>query len=1633
MATEITLIQNDGTRICATLPEALQLASAAAEIRIMQSGGDVLGGFTDVYEREYQPGGSLAWDIQGGTVCGNAAGNGGLVYADRAGSLNGVMFVLNAATAGSGGALFQNKETLRVSGATFVDNSAFYSGGAIYSVEGIPLLAGSGFERNRAMYGGGVSVNSASASNTMIRGCFFNGNLASNSGGGVYIGRSLRRITVENSQFIANSAGNGGAVFLENTALGGVDVIGCFFAGNTASCDGGAFYTNVAAVVIDSLFMMNASTSNGGAMMLHGGTAVTVSGSFFQGNVSAAAGVVYIGPSVGGIAFLDSGFDGNVSRSEGGAIYNTSGSMRIGESTFSGNTAAGQGGGVYSITGAVHIENSRFSGNCARDGAAVGLASGQLSLRGVTFSGSTATSRGGAMCVSGQLTVTDSVFSGNTGAYGSAICLSTVYNTDVNELTGATFRGNVGGGGVIYIETPQGSLTFRACVFADNRGVAINNLGGCAMTVSDTLFSGNTAAYGGALVNYGRVSVSGSTFSGLGDVIVSSGTIGFSGRNLIGADITSYGTFLVRDAELVFINSGRIALSPFTVGGTVGLTFSGRYTVDFGGLDLTLFQPCVTVTTAGLPAADSLVVASGLHLDEDLRITVEDRSVGLNDSFTVGGIDYTTSYRNGELTLSRTSGYDMVFVAPDGTASVVVDGNTVALSGQPVFSDCASGKAALNSGGTLVVAGRTSAAFELDDIVTILTGCAICPDGLEFTDLRAVDVSFQYGTPPVAVHGRSVAGNCRITYEDFVSGDERILADIGVIGGDLRLALSGGSTGSGIALLGGGSCRIDGDLDLAVRNADFGGAVRLTASGTDLAEIAGEVAVSVADSVFRGGLHFGATESATNIGGGFFLRLADSAVIGGGVTVSAAVGNAVLELAGSTVSCIGGNTGPLTVTVAAHERSSVIGGFDAGTVDRLVILSAAGLVFETPRDLSDIALTVDGSICQAGAVVIASGVTAVGDFTIIGGTEQYGLMLLDRELYLVKSLSKVGDATDNYVTGGTVNLVTGGVIGGCFIGTGPRNTGDVRSVITGGTFMKPVIGGGLVRQNEQPLAMGKVTLEISGGSFLGDKLYAAGYAYGMEDRDRGTSPELSVASSCLFLSDVVIGGDIYGGAHTRRNGTAVVSVAEIAVTSGEYGSIYGGGWAEKDSVSIVVDAVIDISGGRVGSIYAGGGSSANGTTRITGGVAVSVGGDAGADFVFLAGKNRQCWVEGDAVLTVSGEMKEMIRISGRNGNGSGDRMLGTSVLNLETDLTVDYLDYVDEVNIKEGSLLTVRTRFLAETISGMAVNFVLDGDLDGDWDVIAGGEVPANTKALIAEVNGVGIDVPFSREKLSPTLALYKVDTYEQAIDNAKALLEYGGLGHTAVLYTNTQNEERIREFGHMMLASRVIINSPASHGAIGDLYNFALNPSLTLGCGSWGGNYVSENVGPMNLLNIKSIAKRRENMLWFQIPSKIYFKYGCLCTAIKDLAGKKRAFIVTDKFLYSTGLLAPMLQTLTDMGIATHVFSDVTPDPTIQLAHKGLEQLKSFDADVIPSLNADPFNPTICSVERFVNNKDPAITGYVKLLPARKKPSCDAVSRFRTMSQVPNATKTVKKRNEIIVIANMIGSFRCNKYTNPL
>ena len=234
---------------------------------------------------------------------------------------------------------------------------------------------------------------------------------------------------------------------------------------------------------------------------------------------------------------------------------------------------------------------------------------------------------------------------------------------------------------------------------------------------------------------------------------------------------------------------------------------------------------------------------------------------------------------------------------------------------------------------------------------------------------------------------------------------------------------------------------------------------------------------------------------------------------------------------------------------------------------------------------------------------------------------------------------------------------------------------------------------------------------------------------------------------------------------------------------------------------------------------------------------------------------------------------------------------------------------------------------------------------------LAGVTVPEEAKVLIGEVESVGLEEPFAHEKLSPVLAMYRGKNFDDALAKAVTLVEHGGFGHTSSLYIDEIKEkDKINKFTASMKTARTLINTPSSHGAIGDLFNFKLNPSLTLGCGSWGGNSVSENVGPMHLINIKSVAERRENMLWFRVPEKVYFKYGCLPFAIRELKdlNKKKAFIVTDKVLYQLGYVDKVTKVLDEIGIAYKIFTDVEPDPTLATAVRGTEQLKSFEPDTI-------------------------------------------------------------------------------------
>ena len=231
-------------------------------------------------------------------------------------------------------------------------------------------------------------------------------------------------------------------------------------------------------------------------------------------------------------------------------------------------------------------------------------------------------------------------------------------------------------------------------------------------------------------------------------------------------------------------------------------------------------------------------------------------------------------------------------------------------------------------------------------------------------------------------------------------------------------------------------------------------------------------------------------------------------------------------------------------------------------------------------------------------------------------------------------------------------------------------------------------------------------------------------------------------------------------------------------------------------------------------------------------------------------------------------------------------------------------------------------------------------------------QVPKETKILIGEVESVDLSEEFAHEKLSPVLAMYKANDFEDAISKASKLIEDGGLGHTSSLYVNTVTEtEKVEKFYSSMKTCRVLINTPSSQGGIGDLYNFKLTPSLTLGCGSWGGNSISENVGIKHLLNIKNVAERRENMLWFRAPEKVYVKRGCLPVALEELKyvmDKKKVFIVTDKFLFENGYTKPITDKLDELEIAHTTFSDVEPDPTLGCAIKGAEQVRAFKPDCI-------------------------------------------------------------------------------------
>lgn len=271
--------------------------------------------------------------------------------------------------------------------------------------------------------------------------------------------------------------------------------------------------------------------------------------------------------------------------------------------------------------------------------------------------------------------------------------------------------------------------------------------------------------------------------------------------------------------------------------------------------------------------------------------------------------------------------------------------------------------------------------------------------------------------------------------------------------------------------------------------------------------------------------------------------------------------------------------------------------------------------------------------------------------------------------------------------------------------------------------------------------------------------------------------------------------------------------------------------------------------------------------------------------------------------------------------------------------------------LKEDEIEKVRKTII---ING-ALNAKIVGQKPVTIAALAGVDIPESTRVMIGEVESVDLSEEFAHEKLSPVLAMYKSEDFSDALSKAEQLIADGGYGHTSSVYLNTVTEkEKIAEFGARMKTCRILVNTPSSHGGIGDLYNFKLDPSLTLGCGSWGGNSVSENVGVKHLLNIKTVAERRENMLWFKAPEKVYIKKGCLPVALDELKtvmNKKKAFIVTDEFLYKNGYSKAITDKLDEMGITHTTFFNVAPDPSLGCAKEGAAAMRAFEPDVIIAL----------------------------------------------------------------------------------
>ena len=1047
---------------------------------------------------------------------------------------------------------------------------------------------------------------------------------------------------------------------------------GAMFRDNSRNAYGGAMSLAYATTISGVTFANNQGT-RGGAIRAQ--KDLTLTNVIFDSNVATAGlGSGVLADSSNTVTTI---FGGSFLNGTGSGIYDAIDSVTVNAygTIFADNAGGNNGGGIHH-RGTANLYGVTFSQNSSSNGAAIyaNNAAATVNIQAGTAGGKSvfAGNFGAAAIYSiGSLTVSDAMFLGNT----STSSASAIRNNGTAEISGSTFSGNTGT--VAVRNDSAGTMTIGDVVFDGNLAGALNNQN--AMTVNG-LITLKTAA--DTMTNAGTITVDGSAFI-TGDALTVAKVIDAGTATNYGTVTVSGGDYrvFVADSDLYVTNAANVA-AILTPAGTA--------------MSATDYQGNVYVGAAYSTLAAALADSAGTVVMDDFTY-----SAGPFASSATGTILGGT---NGALFRDNVS---------SGNGGAISNSGDLTLRGVTFSDSTAKRGGAINSSGTLTL---TDVTFD-GNVSSDMLGSALLTSGTT----SIAGGAFLNGDG-AAIYNNGATASLTITNALFSNNDGGQYNGAAVQN-NTRLTVQGSTfadnaCNNGTIYTNGTNGAVD------ISGSTFTGNLR----GYAVNMLYGTMTVS--NSKFDGNAYGGIyiTEGTLTIRDSEFLTGADRVGVGAAAGLTLAGTNTLnANLSGSTV-----NMAENAALIFGNTSSIYVAGLTFGGSNVLTFSGSEKVNFTKTggQDLSDAAITVDGSVYAGTPVTVATGVNAFDAYTVSGG-DNLMLFTAGEDLILDEVSNQMTGGTTANFFGGTSNLMTGGVVEVAFFGT-TQTSGDVRTVFTGGTVVNSMIGGVLVQKGNSA-AFGTVTVSILdgvsllGGPSNGGMNYVAGYAYGANGAyDLDTTPTLGVTQSTLNFSGSEISGNFYAGAHARRGAYADVDETIVTVTGGYIEKLYGGGWAERGDKTYTIEggtaarsdvgtATVTISGGTVERLYAGGGNAFGGYTDVgTANLTISGG---QVDFVFLGGRNINSSV-GDATLTITGSSAQTLtRISGRNDCGA-DRTTGTTTLNVDTFVTLDYLDYVDQINISEGNRLHIVEDVIYTNGNGLAVDLETDG-FDGVWTLFS--------------------------------------------------------------------------------------------------------------------------------------------------------------------------------------------------------------------------------------------------------------------------------------------------------------------------